>query len=241
MALKDLIASKASMAEDVIEEVVAEYVRFDVDEKAVFLTPESDGLSNKSRVLVYLVALQGWPFVLDEVVPVDAKPGDIERRTGIPGGTLRPILKELKDRRIIIEKGGQYSVLSSALRAIKAELDGARGTSTTRPSKRKSKRSTGANPEADSEAEGSEPEEKRRSRRSSSTNAAESFSSWIDSGFFDQARTLSDVQQRFHQEGMIVPQTNIPGYLLKAVRSRRLRREKADVKGKNVWTYSTMK
>lgn len=241
MALRDLIASKASLAEDVIEEIVSEYVRFDTDEKAVFLTPESDGLSNKAKALVYLVALQGWPFVIDDVVPVDAKPADIEKQTGIPGGTLRPILKELKDGRIVIEKGGHYSVLSSALRTIKAELESSRGAVTRR---RKGKAGRDVAPATDHRANVEVPEQgaKKRARRSSSsTNAAESFGSWIDAGFFDKPRTLSDVQKRFHQEAMIVPRTSIPGYLLKAVRSRRLVRQKANVNGKNVWAYTTMK
>ena len=94
MGLKDLIASKSSLAEDVIEEIVSEYVRYDTDHKAVFLTPEGHELSGKSKVLIYLVALQGWPFVMDDVVPTDAKPGEIEEHTAIPGGTLRPLLKE---------------------------------------------------------------------------------------------------------------------------------------------------
>ena len=93
MGLKDLIASKSSLAEDVIEEIVSEYVRYDTDHKAVFLTPEGHELSGKSKVLVYLVALQGWPFVIDDVVPTDPKPGEIEEHTGIPGGTLRPLLR----------------------------------------------------------------------------------------------------------------------------------------------------
>jgi hypothetical protein len=49
MALKDLIASKASLTEDAIEEIVAEFARFDPDHKAIVFTPESYKLSSKVK------------------------------------------------------------------------------------------------------------------------------------------------------------------------------------------------
>jgi hypothetical protein len=171
MGLKDLIASKSSLAEDVIEEIVSEHVRYDTDHKAVFLTPEGHELSGKSKVLVYLVALQGWPFVLDDVVPMDAKPGEIEKHTGIPGGSLRPHLKELKDRRIIIEKGGRYSVLSAALQSIKKELGSAPPASDTRskPKKRKARSKPFIEAEETSEiAEADSSAKKKTGRKSAS-------------------------------------------------------------------------
>lgn len=241
MGLKDLIASKSSLAEDVIEEIVSEYVRYDTDHKTVFLTPEGHELSGKSKVLIYLVALQGWPFVVEDVVPTDPKPGEIEEHTGIPGGTLRPLLKELKDRRIIVEKGGRYSVLSAALQSIKKELGATPSVSARRskPKKRKANSKSDSEVEQTSEiAEAGSSAKKKAVRKSASTaNVAERFTLWIEQGYFNDWKTLSDVQKRFHKEAVMVPQTSMPSYLLGAVRAGRLEREKHDINGRTVWVY----
>lgn len=244
MALKDLVASKASLAEDVIEEIISEYVRFDLDHKEIGFTPEAHGLSNKAKILMYLVALQGWPYVAEEVVPVDAKPGEIEHHTKIPGGSLRPLLKELKDRNIVSEKGGRYSVRAVALRTIQAELDGkAEGSKPTKRSVRRKQReadtsnATTETGNEDDKISGS----KKRARRGAGGGVAERFQSWIDDGYFDKPKSLADVQVRLHREAIIVPQTSLPSYLLKGVRSGQLERDKAEVNGKAVWMYSRKK
>jgi hypothetical protein len=56
-------------------------------------------------------------------------------------------------------------------------------------------------------------------------NIAATFERWIDEGYFDEPRTLADVQKRFRKEAMMVPQTSLPGYFLGAVRKGRLNRD----------------
>jgi hypothetical protein len=238
MALKSLIASKASLAEDAIEKIIANFTRFDVDERAIVFTPEAHGLSIKAKILIYLVALQGWPYVVDQPVPADAKPADIGEDTGIPGNTLRPILKELKDRNVIVEQGGRYSVRAVALHAIKSELGGAPSQSRPKKTRRKSKSTAVEDAATDKQSAGGA-DVKRVRRSSGLNNLAERFNELIEGDFFDKWKTLGDVQRQFHKEGIIVPQSSIPPYLLKEVRSRppRLERDKHDVNGKNVWVY----
>jgi hypothetical protein len=231
MALKDLVASKASLAEGAIEEIVGDFARFDPDHRVIIFTPEAHELSRKAKVLIYLVALQGWPFVLDEPVPVDAKPGEIEEHTGIPGGTLRPMLKELKDRNVIIERGGRYSVRAAALRAIKEEIDGLSSSS-------RSRRSRLASAQEAALEKGTKAKAKRARGSSDTSNLQEQFNALIDGGFFDNPKSLAELQKQFHKQAIIVPQTSIPPYLLGAVRSGRLERDKADLNGKRVWVYT---
>jgi hypothetical protein len=242
MALKDLVAPKSALAEDAIEAMVKDYVRYDTDRHEIAFTPAAAALSNKAKVLLYLVALQGWSFVTDEAIAAEAKPGSIEEHIGIHGGTLRPLLKDLKDRHLIAVKAGKYSVRASSLAAIKREFDGAAAPPTrkmTKP-KRASARAKESAGEQSAKAVGGKSANRGKPRKSSGNkggNLSEQFNAWIDDGFFEQPRTIADVQKRFHQRAIIVPITSMPVYLLRAVRAGRLQRERQDVNGKQVWTY----
>src|SRR5262245_5628979 len=124
MPLKDLIAPKAAMNEAAIEAIVNGYVTYDVDTKTVTLMPKAESLSNRAKILVYLVALQGWPFVVDDPVAAAMKPGELEEHLGMAGGSLRPNLTHLRDSRLVVVDDGAYSVRAAMLPAIAAELNG---------------------------------------------------------------------------------------------------------------------
>jgi hypothetical protein len=232
MALKDLVAQRAALTEDSIEEIVSNYIRYDLEEKAIAFTSAAAKLQNRAKLLVYLVALQGWPFVTEEAVSVDAKPGELSDQTGIPGGSLRPLLKELKEQHFIAERGGRYLVRPMSLASIRVEICGEGGSPTQRRHVRKRKISA--------EKSKALPQDKglrRTSPAKKSGGLAARLNSWISAGFFHQPKTLADAQKRFQREGVIVPQSRVSPYLLGAVRSGQLTREEAEVNKKRVWAY----
>ena len=230
MGLKDLVAQKAALTEEAIEAIVANYVRFDTDEMELAFTPDFASLNNKSKVLVYLVALQGWPFVSDDAVETSAKPAVIGDALGIPGGSLRPLLKEMKDGHLISAKGGRYSVRASHFESVKTEVSGASTGVTTTRKKRKKVANKKAQPLGNDSGS-----------RKKNAGLGATVSDWIEEGFFDDGKTTADVRDRFHEEAVIVPLTSIPGYVNRAVRDKRLARKKEDVNGKQVWVYRTKK
>jgi hypothetical protein len=144
----------------------------------------------------------------------------------------------MKDRHLIAERGGRYSVRSVSLSAIKAELGDGKGTTRRKPKARRASKQASKSVVAGATASPEKPKaEGRRSSKKKSGNLAERFDKWIDEGFCDTAKALSDLQKRFHKEAILVPRTSIPTYLLKAVRSGRLVREKGEANGKSVWVY----
>jgi len=238
VALKDLVASKSALTEEAIEALIKDYIRYDVEEKEITLLPAATALSSKQKVLVYLVALQGWPIVAkgDDVPPTAAKPADISDRVGIHGGTLRPLLKDLKDRHLIGWKGGAYLVRAASLADIKKEMDGAAAAKRPAKPRQAAKQSAAEPPE---KAAKSDLKPKRKAAPSG--NLAEKFNRWIAEGFFKEPRTLAQVQDRFHEQGDILPQSSVPWFLLSAIRAKppRLTRKKADIGGRKIWVYTS--
>ncbi|MBI3024714.1 MAG: hypothetical protein HYY66_03370, partial [Candidatus Tectomicrobia bacterium] len=184
-----------------------------------------------------LVALQGWPFVTNEAVSTEATPAQIEKALHIPGGSLRPILKELKDSNFITAQGYSYHVRSVALSHIKSQIQKIISGAGSPRQSGKSKRKKGVAGESAKEV-------KRQPRKRASVptgDKAQFFEQLVAGKFFEQPRKLADVKEAFHEKGHIVPSTSIPSYLLKAVRDEKLRRERKTMDGLKVWVYEKAK
>ena len=246
MALKDLVAQKAKLTEEAIETIVSDYVRYDIEEREIIFTPEATELSNKAKVLIFLVAQQGWQFVQDEAIDVGMAPLQLEEFLGIQGGTLRPTLKDLKDRNLLAVKSGKYSVRSTSLDAIKAELGGHGRSAPRKPKRTGNKRASKPTDDSSSSVDEAAVPKKapvKRAKNSAqpSQGPGEAFNRIVAEGFFDDGHTLAQLQTRLHQRAIIIKQTSLPKYLLAAVRDGRLTREKKEVDGKKVWVYTSAK
>lgn len=222
MALKDLVAKKSEIAESVIEGIVSKYVRYYTDTLEIGFTPDGAALSGEKKVLVYLVAIMGWRYVTDKPPAILTKPADLEKALGIPGGTLRPMLKSLKDSHLIAPSGEGYSVREGNLEAIASTIAGEK-----KPARRKVAVAAAPKGKGDAKA----------SRRSTGNPISSNIDAWIKDGFFQSPRTLHAVHHRLHEHGVIARQTSVSGPLLKAVQQRRMKRQKIVESGKEVWAY----
>jgi len=130
------------------------------------------------------------------------------------------------------EENGIYYVTNTGVRAVQGKfggIDAASATPKTSPKKtRRRKHTKGAN--SPENGEGKKPKAPVGELRST-------VGSWIASGFFDEPRTISDLQNRFHERAIIVKQTSLSPLLMRLVRDEKLARKKQEVGGKQLWTY----
>lgn len=223
MPLKDLAAKKSEIAESVIEAIVSKHIRYYTDTLEIGFTPEGAELSSENKVLVYLVALLGWRYVTESPPVISTKPADLEKVLGIAGGTLRPLLKNLKDAHLISPSAEGYSVRGGNLEATAAAING---------EKKPSRRKVAAAPKA------AKPKKDGATTKHSTGNPiSPKLDAWIKEGFFKTPRTLRAVHERLHEQGVIARQTSISGPLLKAVQQGRVTRRKISEDGKEVWAY----
>lgn len=233
MALKDLVADSSKLTEAAIENIVADYVRYDPGTYEVVLTPAGLSLGNDAKVLVLLVAISGWQYVTDELRPVDTRPSVLEQMTGIVGGTLRPVLKKLKDANLVVITGDGYAVRAANLDAIGRVVAGERQIKSS--SSGRSKRAPSENREGLADQTGAKAEGKER--RKTGVPITSSLVRLLDAGFFSEERTLSQVVARLHEMAIIAKGTSLSGPIADLVREGRLTRKKVTEGNKDVWGY----
>ena len=95
------------------------------DAKFSFLPNTRSALGNRRTVLLALLAQKAL-HLLDSEIPEGTAPKGLEDTTGIRGGTLRPILKQLTDDGITRRVRGSYIVPDVVLGDVARELEKAR-------------------------------------------------------------------------------------------------------------------
>lgn len=235
MPLKDLVADHGKITEEIIEKIIADYVRYDPSRYEVVFTPEGNALANDSKILVYLVAVLGWQYVASKVEQVSTKPADLESVLGIAGGTLRPTLKKLKDAHLLSAADGHYSIRPANLDAVARTISGAKATS---PARRPTKKSKSKSNSAPSDKTSSE--QKGKGQRKSTVPIRQPLSKLVKQGFFKEYRTLSQVVDRLHEQAIIAKNTSLSGPVAELVRDGTLERKKTKDGGKGVWGYKAV-
>lgn len=232
MPLKDLIADSSKLDEEAIENIVAEFVRYDPTAGRIIFTPDGTSLSSEAKILVYLTAIAGWQYVSDDPPEYPTKPANLEAALGIAGGTLRPALKKLKDIHLLSNEEGHYKIQAANLRHVGAYVRG-----DIKPASRKARAKADKHTEPETGAEERINKPKGKSRKGGGS-ASDAFEALIEQGFFAEPKTLRDLQGKLEQKGLIFPQSALSGMVLKAVRSEVLDREKVESGGRQVWAYA---
>jgi hypothetical protein len=115
-ALEELVVDAREIDRELVGTFLKPYVRIDRETCAILPQPGWSEVPNEARVLLYLVARKAMRALALPVPAEAASPLEIERATGIPGGSVRPALKRLLKARLVgRELGGGYIVPNYAM------------------------------------------------------------------------------------------------------------------------------
>ena len=122
-ALKDLVVSSREINTDLVAEILAPFVRLDADSSDILPTTAWAGLSSETKILLYLLARKAMIALQMSISVEGATPQEIERSTGVIGGTLRPILKRHLGARFVARgQDARYFVPNHAIEAVKMHI-----------------------------------------------------------------------------------------------------------------------
>jgi hypothetical protein len=108
MALEELLVDTRELDRELVGSVLFPYLRIDRATCEIVPLPAWDDAPNEVRVLLYLLARRAMRALELELPGARdaASPVEIERATGIPGGSVRPALKRLLKARIVAKQNG---------------------------------------------------------------------------------------------------------------------------------------
>jgi hypothetical protein len=99
--LARLVVDEAAVDRELLATVLEDRARLDLSSGTFAFRPGvRDGLNSRQQVLVALLAQKAL-HLLKPHFPEGLRPQEIEIATGVKGGTLRPLLKVLIDRRLV--------------------------------------------------------------------------------------------------------------------------------------------
>lgn len=111
MSLDALVVDARELDRDLVASVLAPYLRIDRSTCEIVTLDPWDDAPNDIRVLLYLLARRAMLALSLPVKRDSASPVEIERATGIPGGSVRPALKRLLKERAVAKAGAQGYVV----------------------------------------------------------------------------------------------------------------------------------
>lgn len=123
--LDELVADTKGVSREKLVEILRGKVNLSADGGFLIL-PGFRTVDRNARhiVLVALLAQLAVSLRTDGVSPA-LTPKDLEKATGLKGGTIRPAVKSLKGKGLVVPEGKAYAMHASALNLAQQELEGA--------------------------------------------------------------------------------------------------------------------
>ena len=121
MALQDLVMNNKQISADLVENLLKGRVELIQEGKKVILTKDGMRLPNRSKILLFLVGGKAWELLDGD--GWSSSPSVMEEVLGIPGNTLRPILKSFTDSFLVKSEKGKYQILSKGIYEFETILD----------------------------------------------------------------------------------------------------------------------
>jgi len=113
MALKDLIVDEKEMTEDVLQKTLEPYVHFSQEGK-VLMNKDFRALPVRKQILVYLAAKKAWDLISGQKTGGYVSNSELQQTLNVPGGTLRPRIKEMRDGGFIVSREGRHTISDTA-------------------------------------------------------------------------------------------------------------------------------
>ena len=107
--LRELLVDKDQLDRELLSKVLKHYLKIDKDSHSVRFTAMSEELTIDNKIIIFLLARKAMK-AMELTNTESSKPGEIEKATGIKGGTLRPKLSKMYDKKLIDkdEAGGYF-------------------------------------------------------------------------------------------------------------------------------------
>ena len=216
MSLEDLIIDHKQISKELLEKLLVGRVELIKEDEGVNLTRISNNYSNKTRVLLYLCGKKAWEFLNSRGVNTSIE--ELQKNLGIPGNTIRPILKELKDSYQVESEKGKYKILPKGIFELEKIIEHKSEGEKTNATKTK-----------------------KADKSSRQVSKSEYINMLYNDGYFKEPKKMTDIMNKLKKLGVNIKLTSLPPYLLPLVRKRRLDREQITEGKRKIWVYKSSK
>ena len=113
-SLEDLLVDEKEINREILQELLSDYVRIGKQSGRLIPQKEFDKLTAERKVLVTLLS-QHAQYELEMAEAEWLTPATIGEQSGLKAGTVRPMVKQLKDKGVIEDDDGSYRVPTHGL------------------------------------------------------------------------------------------------------------------------------